>query len=237
MLFYSVVFSLQDAKTNPYLWMYCLLLKSMIQTKTLSEKDTYYVLVDPDTKVQLEKYIGKYIQQVEFLEIPKPNTLLEGMMWKYKFHTLVDITNKDCMYLDVDMLSVRQFAPPIPEDTLCVLPEGPSTATDYCGCWNLDAPCGFSAAFFAYNFGPRVKAVFEEVLELSENTTEKFYTLEQPFFNKALEHAQYVVFNDELVSINAHECLDVCHFISYAGIPGDAYFHWEKGLAYFLTYC
>jgi hypothetical protein len=237
MLYYSVVFSLKDAKTNPYLWMYCLLLKSMMQTKTITETDTCYVLADSETKKYLEKYIGVYIQQVEFLEIPTPKTLLEGMLWKYKLHTFLDISNKDCMYLDVDMLSIRTFSPPIPKDTLSVYPEGYVTNPDYCGSWKLNAPCGFSAAFFGYNFGPRVKAFFEKILQLAETTTETFYTLEQPFFNKALENAPYVIFSNEIISPNAHGNMDTCHFINYAGVPGDAYVHWEKALAYFLTFC
>lgn len=237
MLFYSIVFSLGDAKTNAYVWMFCLLIKSMIQTETLTEKDTYYVLADTETISSVSDHLGDCIQYVEFLEIPKPKTLLEGMLWKYKLHTILDITNKDCMYLDVDMLSIRTFTPPIPEDTICVLPEGSCLNTDYCGCWKLDTPCGFSAAFFAFNFGPCVQMFFEKILELAEKTKESFYTIEQPFFNKALEHENYVLFDDKLMSVNSHENLDTCCFISYAGIPGNAYFHWQKGLAYFLSYC
>jgi hypothetical protein len=237
MLYYSIVFSLDDPKTNPYVWMFCLLIKSMMQTGTFTKKDTYYVLSDNKTIPCITDHLGEYIQYVEFLEIPKPTTLLEGMLWKYKLHTIIDIKNKDCMYLDVDMLSVLPFFPPIPEDTLCVLPEGNPENIDYCGCWKLDAPCGFSAAFFAFNFGPRVYAYFEEINHLASITNETFYTIEQPFFNKALENAPHVFFDDKLVSINAHENLDTCCFISYAGEPGNAYFHWQKGLAYFLTYC
>jgi hypothetical protein len=236
MIFYSIIFSLHNPEENMYVWMFDLLLKTLIKTDTFTSKDTYYILADTETKMAIMNRID-IENNVHVLDIPKPKSLLEGMLWKYKLHTLIDIETKDCMYLDVDILSMRKFQLTMQPDTFYVLPESSAENTDYCGCWKLNLNKGLSAGFFAFNLGPNVKKTFEAILDLEKTTKESFYTIEQPFFNKCIENAPYKLFDESVVSLNGNTNTDTCYFLSYAGVPGNQEFHWQKGHHFYLQYC
>jgi hypothetical protein len=180
MIFYSIIFSLHTPEENMYVWMFDLLLKTLIKTDTFTSKDTYYILADTETKMAIMNRID-IENNVHVLDIPKPKSLLEGMLWKYKLHTLIDIETKDCMYLDVDILSMRKFQLTMQPDTFYVLPESSAENTDYCGCWKLNLNKGLSAGFFAFNLGPNVKKTFEAILDLKKPPKNHFIQLSNLF--------------------------------------------------------
>ena len=233
MLLYSILYSLEDATKNKYINMFLLLKHTLQTTFTYDPKvDSYYLLCDADTQKVLENQKGT--RDLNYLTIPKPTTHLEGMLWKYKLQSLLDIEGKDCMYLDVDMLSVRplRFFPQ--KDRLYALPEGNPSNENYCGSFELDAQYGFSAGWFVFNFGSTVRAIFDKVLKLADECKDKFYTVEQPFFNKAIEKTGTYICRPSIVSFNGNNYLDECRFISYAGEPGNAEFHWNKGFQLYM---
>ena len=216
--------------------MFLLLLHTMRLTHTFTDSDTYYLLCDEVSRAHLEK--ATLCKGITFITIPKPTTHLSGMLYKYKLHTLVNIQNKDCCYLDVDLLSTRSIKIFPRPDTLLVLPEGRKDDSNYCpdNC-ELDVPYGCSAGFFAFNFGSKVKAFFERVIQYAEEDKKQYYTIEQVFFNKALRMKEITIMEPHIVSFNANNYIDKCFFISYAGEPGDGKFHWEKGSALYYKLC
>ena len=69
MIYYSVLFSLQDPKTNPYIWMFALLFKTLQTTKTLSDTDSYYVIADKETAIEVAEYVGPSVAKLTFFYI------------------------------------------------------------------------------------------------------------------------------------------------------------------------
>jgi hypothetical protein len=215
--------------------MFLMLYKSLCRTNTFDPtSDTYLLSCDEKVKEVLEG--NPLLKGVSFITMPTPSSHLEGMLWKYQLHKFVNLDSKTVMYLDVDMLSVRTLKYFVSEDKLYPLPEGDPNDTNYRGSFTLSNKYGCSAGIFCYNFGPSVKAFFDTVLRLSNDTADRFYTVEQPFFNKALETMPKYYINPETVSFNGNNNLQSCRFISYAGDPGDQLAHWEKGFQFFLTF-
>lgn len=213
--------------------MFLCMLKTMIRTKTIGETDRYIVLADKDSMQVLKE--TNMLCNLEMIEIPKPSSHLEGMLYKYRLHEFLNLEGKECWYLDVDMLFVNQMKMfPAPDRLIC-FPEGSPTEKNYCGSFTLDAKVGVTAGCFAYNFGPLVKKTFERIKELASQTSETFYTIEQPFFNKALELNPPILLEPSLISFNGAN-LEKARILNCAGEPGDAMFHWKKMFAFFLRF-
>ena len=231
MIFYSVVYSL-GTKSNQYIQMFLMLLKTLVRTKSFCPKSDRYILLADEESIAALKELNMFFA-LQVLQIPKPKTHLEGMLWKYKLPEYVDCTNQICWYLDVDMLFLNQVKMfPAPDHIIC-FPEGAPTDKNYCGSFTLVNKVGFSAGTFCYWYGPTVKTFLEKVLNLAKESKETFYTVEQPFFNKALEDATVTILDPNLISFNGHN-LEHARILNLCGDPGDDQAHFKKMFAFYL---
>lgn len=231
MIWYSVVFSLNDSKT--YVYMLMMLVASMVRTKSLQEKDTYYVICDEEV-ASFIKNIPLLTKNVTLIEKPRPKSLLEGCSWRYQLHKHVDVFDKTCCYLDVDMLCIKTtHIAELQENQMIVYAEGKSDDSNFCGDMVLKSQLGFTSGFFAYRIGFDVLSVLEEISHKIEQNIDKkpYYTLDQPYFNKALEDKNILLlFPEHVVSFNGHNNLPQAHLINFCGEPGNGDFHFMKML-------
>lgn len=236
MILNSILFSLGDPKDNLYIQMFVLLYFSFIKTRCFGPvTDIYYLTCDKETADYIKETFP-LVQYVRYVIVPKPASVYEGMMMKYKLPFLVDVKDETVMYIDTDMFFVKKFKVDCPLDTLLVYPEGPGSNESYCGDMILKSSVGFTAGFFIYRWGDKVKEVFTKILDDIGFIPKKYYTLDQPYFNKHLESAQYCVLDERLISFNGNNNKDCAALINCAGIPGNGLFHWNKMLQLFLYY-
>lgn len=127
------------------------------------------------------------------------------------------------------MLQNRPFDIQVPFDSIIVYPEGPATHDVYCGTFTLPNRYGVTSGFFAYCWGPRVSAFFQKVCEAIRTRSERFYALDQPWFNLYLPTEIVHLFVRSLISVNGVGFQpEKTVFLNFAGNPGDDRFHWEK---------
>ena len=238
MIFHSIVFSLGDPQKNEYVYMLALLVKSLLKTGTFQVgQDKYYVMADAATIPLLREV--PILHGIEFLEIPKPKDVYEGMTYKYLLFDYVEPSKDTVMYIDVDMLCIRPSRFVIPEDRLYVFPEGSKHDTNYCGDadYMLTFAAGFTAGFFMYRWGPRVEETFDEILRKMASTSKRWYTLDQPHFNRALDYQVGCAgfLPGTFISFNGHTNVGSAQFINLAGCPGDGPFHFRKALGMYLA--
>lgn len=234
MLYYSVLYTLgKPAIENLYVYMFLLFLQSLKRTGTLGDDDQFVLLVDDECRKILEG--NPNCARVKFISIPKITTHLQGMSFKYRLHHFMpSVKNKDCMYLDIDIAFIKYFRINIPEDTLIVIPEGNITDSNYCGDMKINTPIGVSAGFFAYNCGERVQKFLDDVFDTICRTDKKYYTIEQPFFNKHLEGMRYLYLNNSILSFNGHTNQNTAVAINFCGEPGKDGFHFYKMFNFLL---
>jgi len=239
MIFHSIVFSLGDPQKNEYVYMLALLINSLRKTGSYKiGEDTYYVMADAETLAVMQEMLP--FLSVHFIEIPKPKDVYEGMTYKYMLFDFAEPSKDVVMYIDVDMICVRSCRLAIPEDRLYVFPEGNKHDDNYRG----DSDClltfgaGFTAGFFVYRFGARVEETFDEILRKMASTTKRYYCLDQPHFNRALDYQVGCAgfLPGTFISFNGHTNAGVASFINLAGIPGDGPFHFRKALGLYLAY-
>ena len=238
MIFHSIVFSLGDPQKNEYLYMLALLIQSLKKTGTyIPSEDKYYVMADAATIPLLKEMIQ--LQSVEILEIPKPADVYDGMQYKYRLFDYAPVSDDNVMYIDVDMICLRPSRHTIGADRLYVFPEGSKHDDNYRGDSDYLLPfgAGFTAGFFMYRWGQRVEATFDSILRNMAGTKVRFYTLDQPWFNRALDYATGCVgfLPGTFISFNGHNNRGVASFLNLAGIPGDGPFHFRKALSLYLS--
>jgi len=234
-LFYTILFSLGDAKKNEYV--YCLMLqrKALIATGMLKHTDKYYCICDEASAAILRETPG--LDRLRLLIAPTPRTLKGGMALKYVFPFAVATGDESVVYLDLDVLPVRPALFNLDADTLYAYPEGGVSDTNYSGGRPLDLPAGCSGGFFAYRSGPRIEAFFKRLIDALAAEKEEFYTLDQPTYNHELAtHREMVQFlPHEMVSFNGNTNRDRAVFWNMCGDPGDGPFHFRKLLGVYLS--
>ena len=211
--------------------MLMILYASLKKTKSLVCGDMFYLMADDATANIVRGVPG--LSEIIVIPMPTPATLLEGMSWRYQFHRHTDVMFQNVCYLDVDMICLKQFKLQISDrDILCVYPEGSSSDNNYSGAQKpLKGLVGYSSTLFAYNLGEHVLQLFEGILYKMRVEPENHYTLDQPYFNHALQaFSRFVQLPDTLLSFNGHNNMPGAYFINYAGSPGDGAFHFLKGL-------
>ena len=234
MLFYTICFTLpgRQAKQNSYVHCLMLLYKSLHTSGSLKGDDKFIVVCDEATCQYLRTL--PLFAGVGYAIVPQPKTLKEGMALKYLLRLKGD---ELVVYCDTDLLARKPVRPVLDPDTLCVFPEGAPTDTNYCGeaSTPLPLPAGFTAGFFAYRSGPRVYEFFDTILADLKRGGETFYTLDQPYFNRALVGRRIQVLPRTFVSFNGHGLKPETHLINLAGDPGDGEFHLTKQLGMYLA--
>ena len=217
-----------------------MLLQSLLKTKTLQATDTYVIMVDLKTWEVLQT-IGLFKQpNIDLIIMPTPETILEGMTWRYRLHRQMDILDKAVCYMDVDMLCVRNMKIELPDvaNALLVFPEGKPDDSNYMTFQTpLKTAFGVSSGFFVYKCGPKVLQFLEEVYYNIRTGLVPYYTIDQPHFNKALEDKDFFHYmNPKAVSYNGHNIdpSDPPVFINCCGDPGSGHFHLVKMLQFFI---
>jgi hypothetical protein len=237
MIFHSIVFSLGDPQKNEYIYMFLLLLKSLLKTGTFRpQEDTYYCMADAET-IKVAKEIPQFAY-IKWIEIPKPTDCYEGMTYKYRLFEFVETSKDVVMYIDVDMLALKCSRLVIPPDRIYVCAEGSKWDTNYRGDESCILPydAGFTAGYFVYSWGERVEATFGEILHRMVTADCRYYTLDQVWFNRTLDHrpgcASFLP--GTFISFNGHTNKITAHFLNLAGCVGDGPFHFRKALSMYL---
>lgn len=237
-IFYTICASLKAPKENQYV--YCLLTMfwSLKKKGAFMPGDNFIVITDVDTA----KYLSTFplLKEIKTLIMSHPKSVYEMMKWKYMLPDLIPNlpTDQVYTYIDTDILALRPFQSYLPEDYLCVFAEGVWNDPNYCGEGNekatYDPPRkGYTAGFFQYKLGPTVRTFFKRVLEDMEQP-KKYYTLDQPYFNKHLHAAKYVEHNTNFISMNGHKNIQQATLLNCCGEPGDDAFHFSKQLQFWL---
>jgi hypothetical protein len=231
MYFYSILFG--DIR---YVYMAMMMLKSLESVPT----EGHILLISQELMhvIKTLNFFGDPRFRIHV--IPTLRDVYDGMRYKYLLPDLFDCTNKDFTYIDCDMLCVRDYTIVIPTDSFLVYNEGLIENTDYSGSDNFmtvsPGQKGLTAGFFMFNYGPHVATTFRRTLASMECEA-RFYTLDQPHFNKALysEGTQIHFLPDEFVSDNMHSSLETCKFVNFCGDPGNGETHFRKMFDVFTT--
>lgn len=234
-LFYSILFSLGPAESNQYVYLVQLQVRALQKLGMLGPGNRYICLADAEC-AQLLRQSNFLRETIQIELVPKPRSLVDGMALKYLFPFSYPVNGETCVYLDLDVLPMAPTEIHAPDDTLLVLPEGPATDTNYCGSAPLDLPFGVTGGFFAYRAGPRLEALFRELISILHTSEEKHYTLDQPHFNHLVSrHREMVGFiRPDIMSFNGHTNQKTARFYNLCGDPGDGPLHFRKVLEIFL---
>ena len=252
-----IVFTLEgkEVSQNKYLQIFLLWLANLIKFAELKEGDFVRVFMDGATKQYLENETSFFMLmkglpcKLQVLGIPRPKSSLEGMMWKYYF---IDYEQDVYMYCDIDCMTfgpIHMIVDSVKDSTIAVHCEGYLKNTDYGGAFSeeeLEAVkdmVGFSAGKFLARGKELLQKLCFSVQGLEKGWSGKsLYTVEQPFFNRAIYSL-----NDNLVDFDLLNEKNVCKdgidldtentvLVDFAGVPGDGDFHLKKIMDHFVLY-
>ena len=236
-IFYSILFSLGEAKTNLYCYLPFFLYRSLTKTGSLRPGDMYVIMCDPPSADLLRKSSLAHRTNVRILESASVISMLDGMAMRYKFPFQYDCKDQTVVYLDLDLIPTKPLHFKNLNDMILVYPEGSATDSNYCGDMVLPNKFGATSGFFAYHPGPRVRNFFVRVCDnMSYGTRYPFYyTLDQPFFNKELKDLPIALMPSHMLSYNGHTNRDKAYILNMCGDPGDAHLHFLKILETYLS--
>ena len=234
MIFYTICFSLGDPKNNQYIYSLLLLVKTMKKTRMMQSGDVFYIITDPQTSVTLSTF--QILSDAKLILLNKPESVYDGMKWKYLFPGLVKCSEDIITYIDVDFLALKPLRVYLPPDYICVYPEGKSDSDNYTTTPNAikeAKPNGYTAGFFSYRYGPSVQSTFAKILKDLEQP-KKFYCLDQPYFNDNLDMRRVIEFDAKMISFNGHTNMPNATLLNCCGDPGNSYLHFAKQFQFYL---
>lgn len=193
-----LVYTLKDkqVKDNLYLDIFYLWLSKLIQSGGLISSDSLQITIDTQTykylqcnKNILPNLLEKLPCPFTIVEIPPPANSLEGMMNKYAY---TDYTQDVYIYCDIDILisnPIHIVTEQMKDNTIYVCKEGMLSDPNYSegvikNTEEIKDLYGFSAGKFAIVGKGLRNSFFKSIHDLCDYST-KFYTVEQPYFNKA----------------------------------------------------
>jgi hypothetical protein len=237
----------REAKANKYIPIFLIWLSEVVRSAGLGPLDKLQIFADSDTHDYLTSQtpffsvIGKLPCQVHIQLLPTPKSVLEGMMWKY---LSVDYTQDVYFYCDIDCLIVKPIhvlIDKIPKGALWIQPEGPLRQHDWGAAFSEEElrmlpqeALGFSAGKFILHGKGQQQLLFAAIQDMcKKHTGETYYTVEQPFFNKAVLTTNHGFSIDlgtlyHTVSFNGRNYNPQTVFLDMAGEPGNADVHLEK---------
>jgi len=248
---YTVLFTLSDKDPckNTYIKIFQLWISQLIKRADIKR---CVVLADLRTLVFLADsfILNKYLLRkakfkLDFMKFDSPKTLLEGMMRKY---TSFDYDEDFLMYCDIDVfinkplecLSIETSK----SEGLYLHAEGP--IDNYAEAFNESMKSkfikpgqpGFSAGKFVIRGKTVRDLLFQKIHEF--NTGIHFYTVEQPFFNKAVYCLldKINIYTDYIVPPKiSNNCRnfdeETTVLVDFQGQPGDGAFHLDKIIDFF----
>jgi len=234
----------KEVKDNMYIEIFYIWLGKVIQSGGLTENDLVQVTMDQRTCEYLETNETSLPILLEKLPCPfktiiieSPSNSLEGMMNKY---LITEYSQDIYIYCDIDILISNPFhllTETLSDNTFYFCREGSLSDENYCGSNSSETidntlP-GFSAGKFIITGQEQRTSFFKLIQRLCDYST-KFYTVEQPFFNRAiysLERHSVSIDVDTLtqhVSFNGNNYTKDTIFNDMAGNVGDGKSHATK---------
>jgi hypothetical protein len=245
----------KDVKENKYIQIFNMWLSQLMVCGGLGSNDAIHFYTDNETLQYLTStYSHNYIVnrlpcKFKPYIYPSPETLLDGIMTRYDFRPYEqDIY----MYCDIDIFilkSLHLLTNDLQQNTIYVHSEGKLSDPNYGAAFSKDEmekfPTnmhGFSAGKFIINGKSIHKLFFETIINLRKIIKGTFYTVEQPYFNKAV----YMFLNNKIctietelikspiISINGRTMNKETILLDAMGIPGDGSFHFDKLLQFYI---
>ena len=239
-----LIYTLEDkpVKDNLYIPIFYLWLSKLIQSGGLTANDMVHIHIDTRTMAYLENEYTPFPLIIERLPCPyvvhlisPPKTSLHGMMNKYNS---TEYTQDVYIYCDIDIVIINPISTMIQgmaPDMLYLCAEGPLTHPNYSNGFPDDFPIsdamiGFSAGKFAITGKALRNEFFDSIRKICDYST-SFYTVEQPFFNRAAYTfgpvdtellASFVSFNGDYYDISK------TIFHDLAGNPGNGLDHLKR---------
>ena len=235
----------KEVKDNMYLDIFYLWLGKVIQSGGLTENDLIQVTMDQRTCEYLETnetslpiLLEKLPCPFKTIVIEPPSNSLEGMMNKY---LITEYSQDVYIYCDIDILisnSLYVLTEKLSKNTFYFCREGSLSDENYCGSNSSEITDkklpGFSAGKFIITGKEQRNSFFNTIQGFCDYST-RFYTVEQPFFNRAIYSLErHIVSIDvdtltEHVSFNGNEYSKTnTIFNDMAGNVGDGKSHASK---------
>lgn len=238
-----LIYTLKDreVKDNEYLNIFYIWLAKVIQSGGLTSQDSLYIIMDSRTidyhktnHTVLLALLDTLQCSFSIVSVDEPQTQLEGMMNKY---INIDYKENVYIYCDIDILISNTFQSMLTDmkdNTIYVCKEGLLSDKNYSEGFTYKTSTlpGFSAGKFIILGKDLRDSLFQTINDLCDYST-KFYSVEQPYFNKAIymhpidniniNHLeQFVSFNGSMYEKTKTIFNDV------AGEPGDGKKHLDK---------
>jgi hypothetical protein len=231
--------STQEVKDNHYILIFYTWLSKLIQNAGLTKDDFLMISIDKRTFDYIKttpKCLNYLFQKIPcphtFMIFPSPETMMEGMLMRYRQHSY----QQDAyMYCDIDVLirkPLRTVLDRTIPDKMYVVMEGDLRDPNY-GADMIDAVGdGYTSGIWIMT-GQKVYSAFLNCLHNHYKMDAKYYALDQPFFNRAVyELPPQNIIRDVLTehtSFNGHNYnKDTCVLLNCAGDVGDGAKHYEK---------
>jgi hypothetical protein len=236
--------STQEVKDNAYILIFYTWLSKLIQNAGLTKDDFVMISIDKRTFDYIKttpKCLNYLFHKMPcphtFMIFPSPETMMEGMLMRYKQHSY----QQDAyMYCDIDVIirkPLRTFLERTIPDKMYVVMEGDLRDKNYgadmeCIEFTSDKNPGYTSGIWLFT-GQEVYGAFLNLLHSHYKMDAKYYALDQPFFNRAAyDLPQRNIIRDVLTehtSFNGHNYnRDTCVLLNCAGDVGDGAKHYEK---------
>lgn len=222
--------------------------------------DKVYILMDDVTHAYLRSTgeVDDFLKDVSVALYKQPATLAEGAKARYSFaaHLQANLAGPTYLYLDVDVLVCRPltflYDSMTSRNRLIYTTEeavshisGDITSSSYLAgrltltdeqAADLSGQGGISSGIFGWqNSKPAMSEFFVTIVDKMNASTEKYYTLDQPYFNEAIVSERlrnpwntYHI-DSEKIGINADVRPDMPYvLVNMCGEPGNGELHLNK---------
>jgi len=184
----------RDVKDNQYINIFYIWLAKVIQSGGLTSRDSLYIIMDKRTieyhttnDTVLSVLFDHLPCPFSIVSIKPPQTQLEGVMNKF-----INIDYKEDVYIycDIDILITNTFESMISDmkdKTIYLDREGLLSDKNYSEGFTYETPGlpGFNSGKFVILGKELRDSLFQAINDLCDYST-NFYTLEQPYFNRAI---------------------------------------------------
>jgi len=237
---------------NKYVSIFVMWLSTALRYGGLNGTDQIHLTTDIDTFEYLKTYTAFCGLMNTNTTCPThlslhspPTTLREGMAMRYM---KVKYTQDVYMYCDIDVLIVKPLRPlyeSLPVNTLCLHAEGLLSDSNYGAAFSAEEQAmlpsvlpGFSSGKFIICGKDLYTRFVDTVMMLQAHHSSNYYTIDQPFFNKAVyllikDPNQLMMIPPTFISPNGHFFNTECILLDAMGVPGDGEVHFHKILGYF----
>ena len=224
-------FSVGYPENNLYINCLVLSVKSLLRSGTYQAQDKLVILTDSGTAKILSGFNS--LRGATLVTFPTPPDVFHGALNRYAILQALKIPNGTrCIYLDCDLLFIKKWEPTFTK-LFMVMPEGNPKDSNYCGDYQLEhMEAGVSSTLFGFIVSEEARKILDATYHNAKRRGEAFYTLDQPYFNQALNcrRSLWMFFGTNLLSFNGHNNKDTAVILNLCGDPGDGALHFRKML-------